>query len=587
MKCLPSRQGRKRRLLLRGVIALLLALTLITPARADDERGSTTPTGWWWLHGVSADQIKERIDQGFRLIDLEVEQTSPLRFSAVFVKNQGVHQKTWWWYFGATRDFLASKLQQHRARLLDLEPYEVNGQTRFAAVLVRNTGSQAKAWWWYWGVSTTSFITSKLSQNGARLIDIDTYFIGGQRRYSAVMIRNAGADAKAWWWYFNVSPSFIASKLQQHRARLVDIERHTSSTFTVIMERSQGEPWWWYYGVSGQQVNELLAQNGARLIDIESYRVNGQKRFAVLMLNNSNALTTRVGQMLRAGTDGASGLYLKRINGPVLASLQATRAFEPASAIKVLIHVHAMLQVQNGNVTLQTQVPWKGDPSKYNALGNYMCGGNDCYSDNTVDESDALEDALRLMMECSDNALTQALRDFFGDAHINATRQMLGMTNTRLRHSIGCGQEAVNNPNRLTLVDVGRLHEKVATGLLTPTNRETFYDLMLNGLFPKMDDIIAEEAVALGLSKEDEDAFRSEVDIAYKGGSYGLPNGKSYRSVAGWVQLPFISNGSLSHRQYVFGIFIDRATTININVRDAASELLRDEIRAALETFKP
>ena len=33
---------------------------------------------------------------------------------------------------------------------------------------------------------------------------------------------NTGAQAKAWWYYSGVSPSFVSAQLTQHSARLVD-----------------------------------------------------------------------------------------------------------------------------------------------------------------------------------------------------------------------------------------------------------------------------------------------------------------------------------------------------------------------------
>ncbi|NET91451.1 MAG: serine hydrolase, partial [Kamptonema sp. SIO1D9] len=161
----------------------------------------------------------------------------------------------------------------------------VNGQKRYAVVLVSNTGSDAKAWWYYTDLSFDEMM-AKARDNNARLVDLETYVVGNKQLFSGVMIRNTGADRKAWWVYSNKSPAFISSKLQENNARLIDIEKRGNNTFTVIMERSEGQGWWWYYGKSAAQVNELWRQNGARIFDIEPYTVNGQKRFAVLMLSN-------------------------------------------------------------------------------------------------------------------------------------------------------------------------------------------------------------------------------------------------------------------------------------------------------------
>jgi beta-lactamase class A len=74
------------------------------------------------------------------------------------------------------------------------------------------------------------------------------------------------------------------------------------------------------------------------------------------MVNNSNALTTRIADILDYGADGSTGLYLKEVNGPVLASLQQGFVFEPASSLKVTHHLHAMRQVMMGFDNLNAPV---------------------------------------------------------------------------------------------------------------------------------------------------------------------------------------------------------------------------------------
>lgn len=559
------------------LLAIILTILPTPPARA--EKWHTNPTGWWWLHGVTAQQISDKANEGYRMIDIEVEQSSPHRFSAAFVKNSGVHQKGWWWYYGVSLDFLVDKVNAHQARVLDLETYWVNGEQRFAAVLLPNTGAQAKSWWWYINTNI-DFISNKMNQHQARIIDLETYVHNGTRYYSVVMIKNQGADASAWWWYINVSPNFIAQKINEHKARLIDIEKHGDGTFTVVMEQNNGKYWWWYYGVSESQVNAFAQQNGARVFDVEPYEVNGSKRFAVLMLNNANALTTRVGSLLRAGYDGgASGLYLKQVQGPVLASLQANYVFEPASMIKALHHAHAMKQVQNDNANLNENI------------NVYQAYQGSCPLDQTPPPMvvEDLEDTLTGMMRNSDNARTEAVRKRFGENNINATAQALGMQNSLIQHRLGCGADAVQNPNQLTLVDAGKLYEGVATGFLNSEQRQTFYALMSNqdnSSFFKS--IVDEEAAKLGHSASTASAFKQQMQFAWKGGSYGL-NGKSYLTMGGWIRLPFKSCLANTPRQYVFGMFIHKADDIHddFSIFGTTQELLRDEIRSALKTWYP
>src|SRR6266496_1639400 len=60
----------------------------------DPERSATTPTGWHvWIGQSKADLDKLAQDSGERVVNVQVVSTSPLRFSAVLVKNVGLHAR--------------------------------------------------------------------------------------------------------------------------------------------------------------------------------------------------------------------------------------------------------------------------------------------------------------------------------------------------------------------------------------------------------------------------------------------------------------------------------------------------------------
>jgi hypothetical protein len=566
----------------------LAGLTSGLPAKAQSDQDQTTPTGWWWLSNATSDQVNERVNAGFRITDLEVVQASPIRFNAAFVENSGAYSKGWWWYYNADVPFLDSALTANNARLIDLERYEINGHEYFAAVMISNTGADAAGWWWVLGVSASDLSTF-VNNNNARIIDLDTYVVSNTRYYNAVLIQNTGQNARSWWFYFNVTPDDISALLSANNARLVDLVPHSvaigSITFDCVMVGSQGEHWWWYYNLTEDQVNEATDQNGARLIDVERYSIPlVGTRFAVVMLNNSNDLTTRVGEILRNGSDGFSGLYLKQVNGPVLAYLQGDRIFEPASMIKVLHHTHAFIQVRDNVIDLTDLIPtYSGNPT-------------DCPQDTGLFNIQ-LQTALQQMMEQSHNVRTQAIRAYFGEANINATAQALGMTNTLLQHRIGCAagpDGAIAQPNHFTLVDAGKLYEAVATGLLHVGRvdwKDTFYELMIDGLPGGTTAMITDEGTAAGMATAVEGTFRDLVYGANKGGSYGLcsPDCIYDQTRGGWIRIPFKNAcGNSFFREYVYGTFVNNAT-VDDDAATAAStafsEILRDQIRAAIDSW--
>lgn len=572
------------------------------PLAADSERSLTTPTGWYWYHGVDANFINNQTAQfNTRIVDIEVERTSPLRFSVALVQNSGDYSKGWWWYYGLTASQLNERTQTLGARVLDVESYGTGNQRRFAAVLVPNTGEGATSWWWYYNVSP-SFVSSRLTANKARLIDIERESSGN---LNVVMIGNTGRNQAGWWYYYNVTPTFVNQKLNQNRARLTDVERQPDGRFTVIMERNQGQGWWWYYGYNEQQLNDLVGRNGARIFDIETYLVNGQKRFAAVMLNNSNELTTRAGEMLRGASNTANvGLYLKEVDGSVLAGLQPDRRFEPASMIKALHHFHALRQVQAGQDALTNNTVYYVNPS--DPTNKDVCP--DDYAETTQNRvTTTLSDALSRMMMNSDNRTTKAILRRYGTTAINATATNFGLNRTTLGspRSLGCGVPG----NFFTLADAGRLYEAVADGSgLDGTSRDSFYNLMLGGVTGGVQGVVRSEAARkLGRSESDPavqtltSQFVASMAQHWKGGSYTLANTattwREIRTEGGSFTVPFKGFRGLTYtRNYVYGVFVENAIAsrsnpnpvrnqINTAMGNTLLELYRSAIRTALTTW--
>ena len=549
---------------------------------------NTTPTAWWWYYGVTPAQLSSLVSSNnARIVSLQVESSSPLLFTVAMVSNTGTYAKAWWYYYGVTGAQLSSYLSANNARLTNLDAYDVNGTTYFAAVMISNTGADAKGWWWYYGL-TTAQISSLVSGNNARLVDLRSYVTGGVTRYAVVMIPNTGADARAWWWYYGVSGATVGSLLSQNNAFLISIEPAdaSGSTFNVVMQQEPGGfSWWWYYGMSSADLSDRLSQNGARLLDVKTYSVGGARRFAAIMVNNSNAASTRVGNILRGGTDGETGLYLKQLNGAVQANLQEGRIFEPASSIKILIALHAMRQVDAGLASLNDLVVVYAPPAS-----------GSCPT-STVTGTETMGNAILQMLENSDNQRTKAMIDTFGFAAINNTAAIVGLTGTHLNHYPGCGGPPAN---QLTLEDASVIYEGIADGsLISSSSRSALYSRMpaqagdFTGIVSSVNAIIDAEAPAYGLNATEISQFKTRLLTHYKAGGYTLCFSSpclEYRSVAGSAEIPQCTRGIVGSRVYTWGIFIDGATskTAADNTFNAAkAEPLREPIRSALSTWAP
>lgn len=564
---------------------LVLAVTLATALRGQDVRELSTPVPRLHYTGVTTATIGTAINSGYRLVDLEYRGYNlfgSVTYDAVLVQNTGQYATNWWWYHGITSGQVTSFLSSNNARLIDLEPYEdPNGNLRFACIMVDNTGANQKVWWWYYG-TTTANLGTLLAANNARLIDLDSYVWNGTTYYSGVMIRNTGADQRTWWWYVNVSTAQITGYINSNQARLYDLERRANGNWDCVMIAPVAAvAWYWWVDLQAADIATLQNNYGVRAIDIESYLVGTSRRWAMVAINNSNYLTTNVGNGMRNLTDGTVGCWLQEINGANLADLNGTAEFEPASTMKTLHHVHALRQVATNQASLTMPITVFTAYSPTNPSCPVI----------GAPVTEQLHVVLRDMMENSDNARTQAITTQFGENAINATAVTLNMGNTDLNHTLGCAADAIANPNTISLRDLHWLHEQVANGYISPL-RNAFYDLMREDLADlDLDTVINAEGTSLGLSAPTIASFRAFTKLAHKGGSYTLNSGTTYhhRAEFGWISIPFITNDVITPREYSFGAFVNGASngTAASNAVWIAGvpELLRSTIRQAMMSW--
>jgi hypothetical protein len=594
---MPTARPRTWRLLRTFIVGITVGVTLVAaigarPAIADEERTLTTPTGWWWLYGVSESDINTfTAANNARVIDIDVSSTNPLRYAVTFVSNTGDYARTWWWYTNATSTDVSNLLAANNGRLIDLTRYfdPVLGQDRFVIVMVRNTGTAAKSWWYYYDQSVAN-IVNLCAANNARPVDIQR--VPSTGNYDVIMISNTGADASAWWHYYNVDATTLVYYLDTNSARLIDLSVHDAAagTYDAVMISNTGASavnWWWYYGVTAAELSAYINQDGARIVDLETWVDGlGTRRFAAVLVNNSNALTTHIANILQYGSDGTSGLYLKQVGGPVLASLDQAFVFEPASSIKITVLTHGMRQVMLGLDNLNNNVTYSVN---YNGT---------CPIAGPPNATQSLALTMRDMMWYSDNAATYGLCNRYGVANINNTAATVGlMTNTRINHTpIGCALPAVARPNQLTLQDAGMLYERIANGsIFDPATRTTLYSLMQSDTTPpasqwwftiSLHDIVYQEAANLGIP-DAAPSYWNNTHLAWKPGGYTLcfPSCQDFVSVAGWVSLPNCGGQAvLTHDDYVFGAFVNGAALENGRVFNAAPELFRDLVRDGLLT---
>jgi hypothetical protein len=584
------------------ILLVLACLGAVSPSLAIEDRDNTGVTGWGWYFGKTEAQVNDLVNTfGLRIVDLKVENPtgSPKLFTVAFVSNTGTYAKGWNWLYDATPAAAFDFANNNNNRPVVVDAYEIApGDVRVAMVYVFNTGADAKAWWFYPAVLGSN-IGSTAAGNNARLTQISRYTTGGQTYFALIMIANTGADQKVWWYYYGHTTAEIDGYVAANNARLTDLDYDAGSgTYSAIMEScASGCPEWWYWwGLTEQGVNDVVAQQTARVIDVHRC---GASCFTVVLLIDANAITTRVGNLLRdgtAGTGATTGLYLKRVGGSVLASMEAGYVYEPASAIKIGPATLAITRVQAGTAHLTDQIPHNTD------------GPNSCPSPGSFSGTESLQTGLQEMMRHSDNARTLEVITWEGGNSVvnNFMQNTVGMTDSSINQIIGC----VNPPDTYTLADAGLIYEQVADGtLLDAAHKSTLFSVMAGkaeyaaegydfiGIWTTdFDNFLAQEAPPQ-MSAANKAWWKTQANEAAKAGGYVIC--KSTCSdvvedidVTGWVSLPFCSGFTVTPHEFVFGMFISNAedtswfngktTKADTAFGATKAEVLREQVRASL-----
>jgi hypothetical protein len=269
---------------------LVLAIPPIMGATDDIE--NSTPTAWWIYTGQTLSAISNTITtKNARIINIAVDTDSLSKFTVTYVRNSGSYAKSWWYYVGIDAATVSHYLAINNARLISLNAYDIGGgDIRFAVVMIPNTGNDAKAWWWYYD-QVPSQISNLVSANGARLIALQSYTTNGTTLYAVLMIANSGTDARPWWWYYSVTPQTIKNNISANHSRVINFTPAGNGTFNAVLEGcSSGCPsWWWYYGADSYQVLSYAQNDGARVLNLNPYVCGTGVCFATTMINDQPA----------------------------------------------------------------------------------------------------------------------------------------------------------------------------------------------------------------------------------------------------------------------------------------------------------
>lgn len=597
-----------------------LLLQAASPAAADatslitDKSYAANTVAWRTTSPQSPSYLGSTfVNGGYRVVDVEAAPTNPVTFTARAVYNGGATAAVggWWHYYNLTQDQVNSALSSNVARPVDIEGYYTSSGLRFAVVMVKNAGAQYRQWMWRWGTNAAG-LESELRNTGWRPITVDSFFIGSTKYYTHVAVRNTGADFKNWKWIRNQTTSGVNTALGS-TYRVVDLKRNSSSSYDALGYAENLGFWRW--DISFASIGAMAAyanRYGIRPIDIDRYMVGSTVYYDAAFVNNLNPTAAQMRNRIyaAAGKNGNYGFYFKQVNGPVLASLQGSTQFEPASTLKALYHLHhnkVRQSATNKSTYDNMSISYRYNPSS-------PSNGGICPDNFSSTKTTTRSNADSLMMYNSDNRMTRSILELHGKPAMLNTASAIGMTGTIIQHNIGCPTATTHNYTNPA--SIAKIYETVYKDFayLNSASRQTFRDRMLNDTVWTNDDgqsvfrwgakasvsttdgfcpLVRSIAASLGKSQATADAFCNATRWIAKGGSYGYSGG--YPVVVSWsggsmTSLPFKSSGIIVPRHFTMVDFYDNGTinseshgsTIGTALNGMWQDAIRPQVRAAL-----
>ena len=608
-----------------------ISLAALDADATTSDHSINEPVAWWTFESLTPIELQHQMSTlKARPVGLSVTGSDgPLpRFMVRLVANQGAYAvpgASFVW--DRTEAQIIAMTVARSSRIIALRRY---GNERFVALTVPNSGATARVWNVLLGRQPAE-LESYVRAHNLRIIDLQSYVAtGGSLRVDAVVVPNRGSDEKAWDWAVDQTQQQMDARVASFGGRLVSLQHQLNGLYTFVQVHNGGKnhsAWWrGLYFTSLQEVNQYAAQFAARPLDVRRESpFLGLYYFHAVFIDNANAATRAVRREAQRTFVDADGQpigivssYVKRLDtDQVLVSFNARRRAETASSLKALHLLHAMQQVNAGDplgsdFTYFNYPTDKPDPA--DACPDPAYEGGATYHI-------TLEQGLDLMMNASDNRTTRGVvRRYGGFDPFNATARAAGMHDTALRHNIGCayrdlvdgGYAPWKMRNETTAADLASLWAGVKQGRLLPAGSLGQREFMESanpvvGAGEALQSLIAEEAVAMGLSPVDMLTFGARVRLWNKKGSYGTCLGLAddrtqcgqrvvIRATAGLLALPVGQGPTAPLRYHAFATLMADVPVPASDSPEAARavdawravyvESLRSAVRLALQQWR-
>lgn len=567
------------------LFALAAGIGLLgTPlAHADKHHDLSDPTQWAYFSNADSAALIAQIDLGYRIVDLDVVQASPMRFDAALVRNTGTYSSGWWWYTDQTLTQLGNLAVANNARLIEISAYQAAAGLRYAGVMIPNTGSEQEPFVLRENLTVAGVAAWRTKgdfQGSGVVYDIEAYSTASGTRYAIIGLGNALSTPASFDYRLGLTSAALATAVAANSGRILDLEVEPNGTFAAAfsyLDGFQGSTHT-FWDLPFAELATVAAQYASRIVDITQYVSAGTTKFAIVLRRNAADPTYTLNRNMRAMLTNPltdSGFLVRELDGSVRTALNEAQVFEPASTMKTVHAFTAMRRVALGDDNLMSNC---SSPSTLSGS---------CPDLGAPWTDTSLNTALQGMLRQSNNLYTEGVRARYGTAAIVSLAQFVGASNVGINHTLGCLSSALPE-NTITLNDLYAIHTAASGGMLG-AQESTFRGLFLNyGQLP-VDPIVTEELAQSGLSSADVAEFLSYFRMSAKGGSYNV-NGAYHRSWGFYMSVPIKAFGcAIVNREFFFGTFIndhDDEVEANAALNATVRELARIPLREAIEQWR-
>jgi hypothetical protein len=213
---LSTNKARLASLAVRGTNPLHFAAVWVS--KNSDEAGAG------WTHDTDEKTLRQTLGKTKRLVCLApYVESGKLHLAAAWVPNSGADAIAS--DFTSDTDFttLENTLSAAKSRPIIFRSYMMGGTRHHAAVWVDNSGSHDIKWWMKPDLDVDQ-LGQQLGGDSGRLTCIDPFVDNGELKFGAVWIKNTGSLGKAYWWYHGLDATTLVNKLDLFCSYLEDLQ---------------------------------------------------------------------------------------------------------------------------------------------------------------------------------------------------------------------------------------------------------------------------------------------------------------------------------------------------------------------------